>query len=36
MYTVSLIEFENIQYYYTELNMGQKLNSTNKVGVTSW
>ena len=36
MYTLFYIYFENIQYYFTECDMVQKLKYTNKVGVTSW
>ena len=35
MYTIFYIYFENIQFYFTEFNMAQKLKCTNKVGVTS-
>ena len=35
MFTVFHIYFENFQYYFTEFNMVQKHNDTNKVGVTS-
>ena len=31
MYTVFHIYFENIQYYFAEFNMVQKLKNTNKV-----
>ena len=34
-YTVFHIYFENVHYYFTELNMVQKPKYTNKVGVTS-
>ena len=36
MCTVCHIYFENIQYYFTEFNMVQKLKYTIKVGVTPW
>ena len=35
MYTVFLIYFENVQHYYREFNIVQKLKGTNKVGITS-
>ena len=35
MYTIFHIYFENIQYYFLEFNMVQKLKYINKVGVTS-
>ena len=35
MDTVFHIYFENIQYYFAEFNMVQKLKYTNKIGVTS-
>ena len=34
--TIFLIYFKNIQYYFTEFNMVQKLKCTNQSGVTSW
>ena len=36
MYTVFYIYFENSQYYFTEFNMVQKLQYTNKLDATSW
>ena len=36
MYTVFHIYFGNIQYYFMEFTMVQKLKYTNKVGVTPW
>ena len=36
MYTVFHIDFDNIQYYFTEFNMVQNLKFSNKVGVTPW
>ena len=35
MYTEFYVYFENIQYYFIEFNMVQKLKLTNKIGVTS-
>ena len=35
MYTVFHIYFENIQYFFREIRMVQKLKYTNKVAVTS-
>ena len=35
MYTVFYIYIENIQYYFSELNIVKKLKCTNKVCVTS-
>ena len=36
IYTVFRIYFESIQYYFTEINIVQKLKYTNNVGVLSW
>ena len=35
MFTVLHIYFENTRYYFTEINMVQKLKYTNKVDVIS-
>ena len=35
MFTEFHVYFENVQYYFTEFNMVQKLKYTNKIGVTS-
>ena len=32
MYTIFRIYFENIEYYFTEFSMVQKLKYTNKIG----
>ena len=36
MYTLLHIYFQNIQYYFSELNMVHKVKYANKVGVTTW
>ena len=34
MHSICDMYFENIQYYFTEFNMVQKVKYTNKVGIT--